>query len=320
MTDVLRVADLSRGDLSHVLSLAEGLRAGDGGYGDLLDGRTVVCYFAEPSVRTRLSFATAVARLGGVPLFVGPAEMRPGRGEEAIDTARVVSQYASAFVVRMLSDADVRTLAAAATIPVINALSREHHPCQVIADLMTLRQRFGRLGGLRVAYVGDGNNIAHSLLEGCALAGVSIRVATPPAYEPDFHVVDRALELAECSGAAVEVTHDAGYAAYGADAVYTDGWLSIGDHRDQRQVRAEAMAPYRVDAGLMGRAADHAVFMHCLPAHRGEEVTADVIDGPRSLVLQQAANQLYVAQALLVAVIRGDLEGRELGRPDPALT
>jgi len=198
----------------------------------------------------------------------------------------------------------------AATIPVFNADG--HHPCQSLADLLTLREHFGSLPGLKVAYVGDGNNVAHSLLEACALVGVDVAVATPPGYEPDPGVVAVAEELAADSGALVSVTHDPAKAVADAHAVYTDVWVSMGDPEDERAARAAALAGYQVDPALMAEARGDAVFLHCLPAHRGDEVTADVIDGPRSLVFDQAENRLHTAQALLVALTAGHLTGRTL--------
>lgn len=309
MKDLLRIADLTAGDLAHLLATAERIKREPLADHELLCGRTVLTYFAKPSTRTRLSFAAAVARLGGTPEVVGPAELQLGRGETIEDTAMVVSRYASAFVIRTYADDDVRRFAAAATIPVVNALTDGHHPCQALADLLTLQERFGSLRGLRVAYLGAGNNVAHSLMEGCALAGADITVATPKAYRPDTEVVDRARELASVSGSEITLTDDPRQASAGADAVYTDVWLSMGDSEDERSRRLAALRPFQIDEATMARAADGAIFMHCLPAHRGEEVAAAVMDGPRSAVFDQAENRMHTAQALLVALLDRQLHG-----------
>ena len=308
MKDLLRIADLSTTDLDHLLGVAEHMRARPHSHRGLLAGDTVVTYFAKPSTRTRLSFATAITRLGGVAEVVGRDELQLGRGETIEDTARVISRYARAFVIRTFADDDVRRFAGAATIPVINALTDLHHPCQALADLLTLRRRFGELTGLRVAYLGDGNNVAHSLMEACALAEIDLVVATPPGYEPDAGVVAGAQRLAERSGASISCTNDP-LAAAGADAVYTDVWLSMGDNEDERATRRSAFRPYQVNGAVMARAATGAVFMHCLPAHRGEEVTAEVIDGPRSIVFEQAENRMHTAQAVLFSLVLGHLDG-----------
>jgi ornithine carbamoyltransferase len=303
MKDLLRIADLEARDLTRLLGIAADAKRLPRGVIKLLSGDTVVCYFSKPSTRTRLSFAAAIARLGGVAEFVGPAELQLGRGETIEDTGKVISRYAAAFVIRTYDDADVRRFADAATIPVVNALTDAHHPCQALADLLTLQERFGRLPGLKVAYLGDGNNVAHSLLEACALAGVDIAVATPPGYQPVDDVVDVAERLAATSGALVTVTMDPLKAAAEADAVYTDVWVSMGTPEAERSARMASFAPYRVDEAVMAVAKPSAVFMHCLPAHRGDEVAASVIDGPQSVVFDQAENRLHTAVAVLADLL-----------------
>ena len=309
MKDLLRIADLAPEDLARLLDDAAATRAHPHAWRNVLAGETVVTYFAKPSTRTRLSLGSAIARLGGVPEVVGPNELQLGRGETIEDTAAVISRYAKAFVIRTFADEDVRRFAAAASIPVVNALTDLHHPLQALADLLTLRDRFGDLAGLKVAYVGDGNNVAHSLLEGCGLAGVDITVATPPGYEPHRDVVDAAETLALRSGALVRTTHDPYLAVADAHAVYTDVWLSMGTPDDERAARAAALEPYRVDEGLLAFARPDAVFLHCLPAHRGDEVSAAVIDGPRSVVFDQAENRMHTAVAVLRALVIGTLAG-----------
>ena len=309
MKDLLTIADLAPDGLDRLLNLAAAAKRAPHAWSGVLAGDTVVCYFAKPSTRTRLSFAAAIAKLGGVAEFVGPTELQLGRGETIEDTARVISRYARAFVIRTFADADIRCFAESATIPVVNASSDLHHPCQALADLLTLREHFGSLEGLKVAYVGDGNNVAHSLLEACALASVDIAVATPPGYELDQGIVAGALRAASRSGASIAMTHDPRQAVSGAAAVYTDGWVSMGTPESERATRSAALAPYRVDAELMAGARADAVFLHCLPAHRGEEVSRSVIDGSRSLVLDQAENRLHTATAVLVGLLNGSVIG-----------
>jgi ornithine carbamoyltransferase len=310
MKDLLRIADLGPDDLELLLDLSQKIHENHHRHAGLLEGDTVVTYFAKPSTRTRLSFGSAISHLGGVPEVVGPNELQLGRGETIEDTAQVISRYAKAFVIRTYADDDVRRFAEAATIPVINALTDRHHPCQALADLLTLRQHFGVLTGMRMAYLGDGNNVAHSLLEACALAGIDIVVATPPGYEPDGDVVATARRIAG-NRSLVLTTHDPLVAAAGAHALYTDVWVSMGDSEDERAARTAALAPYQVNAAVMAEADPRAVFLHCLPAHRGEEVAATVIDGPRSLVFDEAENRMHTAQALLVALLLGELTGAQ---------
>jgi ornithine carbamoyltransferase len=309
MKDLLRTSDLTPDDLDRLMALAEEAKADrEVGLG-LLRGRTVVLYFAKPSTRTRISSETAVVELGGVPLTVGPDELQLGRGETIDDTARVLGSYASAIVIRTFDDEDVRRFAAATDVPVINALTDKHHPLQSITDILTLRELVGHLRGARLAYVGAGNNVAHSLIEACALAGMDIAVATPEGYQPSPDVVAGAEKLAATSGSCIEIGRDPIVAVRGACAVYTDVWLSMGDPSDTRAARLRALTPYRVTPGLMAQALPEAVFLHCLPAHRGEEVSAEVIDGPHSRVFLQAANRRSVMHAVLRALLTGQLTG-----------
>jgi len=298
--------------MSTLLDLAEEVRAHPLRRGDLLRGEIVVIYMDKPSTRTRLSFDAAIHRLGGDAVVVGPADLQLGRGETVDDTARTVSRYASCFVIRTSSDELVQRFAQAASIPVVNALTDLHHPCQSIADVFTLRHRFGTLRGLRVAYVGDGHtNAAHSLIEAAALTGLELTIASPELYRPDTAVVTIAQDIAADTGARIEVTVDPAAAVGGAAAVYTDTWFSMGTAESERQARLAALEPYRVDRALMSLAVPDAIFMHCLPAHRGEEVTADVIDGPQSIVFDQAENRLHTEQAILVALLGRRVIGRE---------
>jgi ornithine carbamoyltransferase len=311
LKDLLTTADLNPADLAYLLDLAETIKTHPRQAADELAGQMVVLHFTKPSTRTRLSFSAAAARLGASPVTVGANELQLGRGETLEDTARVISRYAAALVVRTFRHSDVERLAEAATIPVVNGLTDAHHPCQSLADLLTLRERFGSLDGRRIAYLGDGNNVAHSLIQACALAGVDITVATPAGYAPDPHIVARARRMAAWRGSDVAVTTDPLAAVRGVDAVYTDVWLSMGDAEDQRTARRAALMPYQVNTALMARAARRAVFMHCLPAHRGDEVTAEVIDSDRSVVFDQAENRLHTAVAVLLALHRGALDGAD---------
>jgi ornithine carbamoyltransferase len=269
--------------LDRALELKEGRTEGLGG--DALAGRSVALVFEKPSTRTRVSFEVGVAELGGTPLVLRGEEMQLARGESVADTARVLSRFLDAIVIRSGSHQLVEELAAAAEIPVINGLTPQHHPCQALADLLTLRERFGDLDGVRLAYVGDGNNVARSLTIAGELAGVEVVVASPAGYQ-----------LEEGHGA--RLTDDPRAAADGADAIYTDVWVSIGDEAEAERRRAD-LAPYRVDADLVSVASDRAIVMHCLPAHPGEEITEDVLYGERSAVWDQAENRLHAQKALL---------------------
>jgi ornithine carbamoyltransferase len=309
MKNLLRIADLNESDMTMLLDLADLCELHPHDNEGRLEGETVVCYFAKPSTRTRLSFATAITRLGGAPQVVGPAELQLGRGETIEDTARVISSYAKAFVIRTFSDDDVARFAAAASVPVINALTDLHHPCQALADLMTIRQRFGRLAGIKLAFLGAGNNVAHSLIEAGALTGMEIAVACPQGLEPRADIVRAARDVAADTGGMIVVTDSVAKALAGADVVYTDVWMSMGDSESERDARLATLRPFQVNARAMASAHPHAVFMHCLPAHRGEEVTGEVIDGPSSIVFEQAAHRLHTEQALLLALLSGRLTG-----------
>jgi len=310
---LLRTSDLRPADLERLLSLAAEFKRAPYRARERLRNETIVLYFNKPSTRTRISFETAVARLGGTPIGVGPADLQLGRGETIEDTAGVLSRYARAFVIRTYAHADVERFAAASAIPVVNALTDAHHPCQSLADLLTLRERKGDLAGRKLAYVGAGNNVTHSLLEAAALAGLHLSVATPAEYAPDPAIVARAQELARATGARLEVGADPRAAVRDADAVYTDAWLSMGDPESERAARLARLAPFQVDARLMSAARPDAIFMHCLPDHRGEEVSAEVVDGPRSVVFDQAENRLHTAVAVLSALLDGALEGSACG-------
>ena len=289
-SDLLRISDLSEERLSALLDLAAAMKAEPRGWHDALAGESVACYFSKPSTRTRISVEAAVHRLGGLPIMLRPDELQLGRGEPIADTARVMSSYCAAIVIRTFAQSDVEQMAAAATVPVVNALTDDHHPCQALADLLTLRERLGDLRGLPLAYIGDGNNVAHSLIEAAALTGIDLRIACPDDYRPHP-------EITAAAGDAVTVVADPREAVAGARAVYTDVWVSMGQDAEAAE-RLRAFAAYQVDAALMARS-DDAWFLHCLPARRGEEVSSDVIDGPRSAVWRQAENRMHTARGAL---------------------
>jgi ornithine carbamoyltransferase len=268
--------------------------------------------FDKPSTRTRVSLEAAAWGLGMLPIVLRPDELQVGRGETIADTARVLSRYLSALTIRTFAQATVEELAAHSTIPIVNALTDEHHPCQALADVMTLEEEFGSLAGSRIAYVGDGDNVCHSLAQAAALCGFRFIIATPPGYEPDPTILAEAQRVGVGTGGEIVLTHDPIAAVEGVDAIYTDVWTSMG-HEAEQGSRREAFVGFAVDAALMARAARHAIFLHCLPAHRGEEVTNAVIDGGQSRVWDQAENRLHTELALIYALITGDAAGDLIG-------
>ena len=302
---LLRIADLTATQLNTLLDLADEMKNGPGWWAAPRNYTAIACLFDRPSTRTRVSFEVAAHRLGMLPIMLRPDELQLGRGEPLADTARVLSSYTAAIVVRTFAQATLEELAGAASVPVINALTDKHHPCQALADLLTLRRHYGYLEGIRLAYVGDGNNVAHSLMEAGALAGMHVTVATPRGYEPDRDVTRSTIELALAHGGSIDLVHDPRSAVADADAVYTDVSVSMGEDAQRERPSAD-LQRYQVDDALMSMAAPGAVFMHCLPAHRGREVSAEVIDGPRSIVWEQAANRLPTEQAVLHTLIGGD--------------
>jgi ornithine carbamoyltransferase len=285
--------ELDAAGLSALLDRAAALKAGraDGEGRGALTGRMVALFFEKPSTRTRVSFQVAVAELGGHPLPLRADDLQLGRGESIGDTARVLSRYLHAIVIRSGSDETLRELAETAEVPVINALTPQHHPCQVLADLLTLRERFGELEGLKLAYVGDGNNVARSLAILGDTAGVEVRVASPAGYELE-------------PGLAALQTTDPREAVEGADAVYADVWVSMGAEEEAERRRRD-LAPYQLNAELLGAASDRAIALHCLPAHPDEEITSDVLYGERSAVWDQAENRLHAQKALLELLLPG---------------
>jgi len=304
-SDLLRIADFSRQNLLDLLDLAAEMKADPKKWTSSHSGESLALIFEKPSTRTRVSFAAAAHRLGMLPIALSPNELQLGRGETIADTGRVLAEYTSAIAVRTFSQQLLVDLAAASKVPVINALSDEHHPCQALADVMTIRERVGRLEGVRLAYVGDGNNnVVHSLMEIAGLTGLDLAVSCPPTRKPDPAVLATARSLAGLNGGRIEIVETPAAAAEGAHAVYTDVWVSMGSEKEGAERIAE-LRPYQVTAELMAQARPDAFFMHCLPAHRGYEVTAEVIDGDSSAVWQEAGNRLHTEQALLHLLIGG---------------
>jgi len=268
-----------------------------------LKGKTVALIFQKPSTRTRVSFETAVAHLGGHPIYLSWNEMQLGRGETISDTAKVLDRYVDAIMARVYSHDDLIVLAENADAPVVNGLSDKHHPCQILADLLTLLQYKKRLKGLKLAYVGDGNNVCNSLLIGCAKTGVNIAVARPLGYGPDPEAVKHAEEAAATSGASITIVEDPEEAVKTADAIYTDTFVSMGMEKEKETRLSTFIPKYQVNRGLLSQAKPGAIFLHCLPAHRGEEVTEDVIDGPQSAVWDEAENRLHTARGLVSFIL-----------------
>jgi ornithine carbamoyltransferase len=291
-----RVADWEREELLGVLDLADELKSALRRREEhrVLPGRTLGMVFQKPSTRTRISFEVGIWQLGGIGLYLAAQDLQLGRGETIRDTATVLSRYLDAIMIRTFAQADVDELAAHASIPVLNGLTDSTHPCQALADVMTIRERLGRLEDVRIAYVGDGNNVLHSLAAACNRLGLSLVAATPAGYEPDPDEVERA--------GGVELVRDPREAVRGADVLYTDVWTSMGQE-DERERRLSDLAGYRIDAELVRLAAPDAIVMHCLPAHYGEEITEDVLYGPQSAVWDEAENRLHAQKALMALLI-----------------
>jgi ornithine carbamoyltransferase len=295
-THFLDVDDLDSEDLQRVLDRATALKTGDDG--TRLPDHTLAMLFEKPSTRTRISFETGMTQLGGHAIFLGPDDIQLGHGEPLKDTARAIGRYADALMARVFGHEDVETLAEYADIPVINGLTDDAHPCQTLADLLTIRESVGELSEVSVTWVGDGNNVAQSLVLGCALADIDLTMATPPEYAIDPTVLDRAAEL----GATPTIADDPETAVEGADVVYTDVWVSMGEEQ-QREQKLSAFQGYQVNEALL-EGSDAAV-MHCLPAHRGEEITDDVLESDRAIVWEQAENRMHAQKGLLVELLDG---------------
>ncbi|MGD0128441.1 MAG: ornithine carbamoyltransferase [Terriglobia bacterium] len=304
VTDLLADTDLSPGDLNLIFGLAERVKAAPRAYSQALLGKQLAMIFEKPSLRTRVTFEVGMTSLGGFGVYLDHAKPRLGEREAVKDIARNLERWVDGIVARTYSHESVLELANNASIPVVNALTDLFHPCQALADLFTLREKIGTLSGQTLAFVGDGNNVCHSLMVTGAKLGVSVRAATPPGYEPKAEVVAEAKALGAATGATVEVFNNPLEAVAGAQAVYTDVWASMGQEHAVH-LRAQVFAPYRVTDELLDAAAPSALFMHCLPAHRGQEVTNEVIDSPRSVAFDQAENRLHVQKALLILLMQG---------------
>jgi len=301
--DYISVSDFNADELLGVLDAADAFKLSlkEGKVERSLAGKVVALIFQKPSTRTRVSFEAAVYHLGGNPITLNASELQLGRGETIGDTGRVLSRYVQAITLRTFGHEEVEELAQAAEVPVINALTDLEHPCQILADLMTVREHKGELAGLHLAYVGDGNNVANSLALGCALAGMVFTAGCPEGYEPDANTIAYAQGLA--GEERVRVVQDPREAVAGSHVVYTDVWTSMGQKEDHKRKRD--LEPYRLDGELLTAADPEAIVMHCLPAHRGEEISGEVMDGPRSVVWEQAENRMH-AQAALLELLAGD--------------
>ncbi len=309
---LLTLDSLGREGILVNLDMAGRLKSARGMAREALPGGRLGLIFDKPSTRTRVSFEAAAWGLGMLPITLRPDELQLGRGETIADTARVLSRYLTALAIRTFDQARVEELARYATIPIINALTDDHHPCQALADVMTLREEFGELKGLRVAFIGDGNNVCNSLIQAAGYLGFTMAISTPEGYESNAAVVEAATANCRVNGGAIELGHDVRAAARGADAVYTDVWASMGQEKE-REERARVFAGYCVTPELMGLAAPRAIFLHCLPAHRGDEVLDEVIDGPWSRVWNEAENRWYTEQALLYKLITGEEHPERVG-------
>ena len=300
-----RVGDWTPPELQVLLDLADELKALQRRREPhhLLPGRTLGMVFQKPSTRTRVSFEVGIAQLGGVALYLAAGDLQLGRGETIRDTATVLSRYLDAIMIRTFAQSDVDELAANAGIPVINGLTDSAHPCQALADVMTVRERLGRLPGVRIAYLGDGNNVCASLMVAAAAFGVRFVAATPPGYEPSENAVANARQIGAETGATVELVRDPREAVDGADVLYTDVWTSMGQE-EERARRLADLAGYGIDGDLLRGARQDAIVLHCLPAHYGEEITEEVLYGPQSAVWDQAENRLHAQKALMALVIR----------------
>jgi ornithine carbamoyltransferase len=311
MKDLLRTEHLSRADVELILSTAAEFAEKPLRSNSALANKTVAIYMTKPSTRTRLASETAVVHLGGTPIFIRGDDLQLGRGETVADTAKIISGYASALIVRTFAQSDVDELGANSSIPVINALTDVDHPTQLLADWLTIRENFGKdISGRKFVYLGDGNNMSHAWLIMGAIMGAHVVAATPGGkWSPDPIVVEVAKNIAAQNGGKVELSNDPEAAAQDASVLYTDVWMSMGDSESDRSEKTRSLSPFAVSEQLMKLTTKDSIFMHCLPAHRGEEVSASVIDGPRSVVWREAYHRRTTIQAILYHLVRGDLEG-----------
>lgn len=313
MKDLLKTEHLSREDVELLISTASDFASQPLRANTALANKSVAIYMTKPSTRTRLASESAVAHLGGTPIFLRGDELQLGRGETIADTARIISGFCDAMIIRTFAQGDVDELGANATIPIINGLTDVDHPTQLLADWVTIRENFGAdIAGRKFVYLGDGNNMTHAWLIMGAIMGAHVVAATPAGkFAPDSSIVAKAVEIAAKSGGTVEVTHDPEAAAKDASVLYTDVWMSMGDPEEERAEKFAALSPFAIDDRLMSLTAKDSIFMHCLPAHRGEEVAASVIDGPQSVIWREAYHRRTTIQALLYHLTRGEIKGAQ---------
>lgn len=298
--DFLTIPDLSKNELESLLKRAIALKSGADANKFPLSGKSIGLFFEKPSTRTRVSFEVGIYQLGGRSIYLNPKEIQLGRGETIADTAVVLSRYLSGIILRTYAHATIEEFASHATVPVINGLSDRHHPCQALADLMTILEKKGRLKGIRLAYIGDGNNVANSLIEAASLTGIDIIIACPEGYEPAPEVLERAREA---SGREVLMVRDPKEAAEKSDVIYTDVWVSMGQEKEAEKKKTKFM-DYQINSRLLKHAKNDVTVLHCLPAHRGQEITDEVMDSPNSAVFDQAENRLHTEKALLEFLIK----------------
>jgi ornithine carbamoyltransferase len=311
MKDLLKTEHLSREDVELLLATASDFAAQPLRANTALSNKTVAIYMTKPSTRTRLASETAVAHLGGTPIFVRGDELQLGRGETIADTAKIISGFCDAMIIRTFAQSDVDELGANSTIPIINGLTDVDHPTQLLADWVTIRENFGSdISGRKFVYLGDGNNMTHAWLIMGAIMGAHVVAATPSGkFAPDAAVIAKAKEIAAKSGAIIEITNDPEAAAKDASVLYTDVWMSMGDPEAERAEKFAALSPFAINENLMALTAQDSIFMHCLPAHRGEEVAESVIDGPKSVIWREAYHRRTTIQALLYHLTRGEIKG-----------
>ena len=304
MKHLLKISDLTVEQFNSLLKLTEELKSKQISGIDhrLLAGKALGMIFAKSSTRTRVSFEVGMYQLGGSSLFLSSSDIQLGRGETIYDTANTLSRYLDGIMIRTFKQSDVEDLAKYGSVPVINGLTDDHHPCQALADLFTIYEHLGKLEGLKLAYIGDGNNVANSLAEACALAGMKLAIATPKGYECDARIISGAKAQAKTTGAEIIETDDPVAAISGADAVYTDTWISMGQEQEKEQ-RVKTFMPYQVNKELYKHAKENAIFLHCLPAYRGFEMTEDIIDAPFSVVFDEAENRMHAQKAVMVQLM-----------------
>lgn len=306
---LVSLADLSKEEVREILDLAREVKKNREKYRNALSGKTLAMIFEKPSTRTRVSFDVGIFELGGHPLFLGVNDIQIKRGETIADTARVLSRYCHGIMARTFAHKTIEELAEFATVPIINGLSDYLHPCQALADYMTIEERKGKLKGLKIAYLGDGNNVAHSLINGAVKVGMNISLGCPKGYQPDPKLVEAARNTGKKEGITIEVTDDADQAVKGADAVYTDVWASMGQEAE-REKKLKALKDYQVNLKRFNLAKPDAIFLHCLPAHRGEEVAAEVADHKRSVIFDEAENRLHAQKAVML-LLMADKPGKK---------